>query len=116
MADRLSCKETTWLVSEARERALSLEERQNLSLCICLVDSTIPAQGNDQQLLDSLRSMGREFIVVGTKADRLSGNGRARAKLKLMQDLGLNEILLCSAKTGDGLKELWSRIFATANA
>jgi GTP-binding protein len=93
-----------------------LEERRNLSLCICLVDSTIPAQGNDQQLLDSLRSMGREFIVVGTKADRLSGNGRARAKSKLMQDLGLDEILLCSAKTGDGLKELWSRIFATANS
>lgn len=61
-------------------------------------------------LIDSLKALGRNFLVVGTKADRLSGNERARALKQLKQELGLEELLLCSAKTGAGLKELWSRL------
>lgn len=30
MTKRISCKDTTWLVSESRERALTREEQQNL--------------------------------------------------------------------------------------
>jgi hypothetical protein len=30
--------------------------------------------------------------------------------------LGLSEILLCSTKTGSGLKELWAQILAHASA
>src|ERR1700748_1455650 len=45
-----------------------LEERPNLVLCICLVDSNIPVQASDVQLMDSLKSMGRRFLVIGTKA------------------------------------------------
>jgi len=51
---------------------------------------------------------------VGTKADRLSGNERTKALKQLKQGLGLNEVLLCSAKTGAGLKELWAEILAIA--
>src|ERR1700760_3493034 len=91
-----------------------LEERANLTLCICLVDSNIPVQASDQQLIDSLKAMGRSILVVGTKADRLSGNGRAQAVTRFKEGLGLSEILLCSAKTGFGLKELWAEIFAWA--
>jgi GTP-binding protein len=91
-----------------------LEERPNLVLCICLVDSNIPVQSSDQQLIASLRGMGRSFLVVGTKTDRLSGNQRTKAVKQLKEGLGLSELLLCSAKTGDGLKELWSQILAHA--
>ncbi len=56
-----------------------LEERANLVLCVCLVDSNIPVQASDQQLMAALKGMGRRFVVVGTKADRLSGNERAKA-------------------------------------
>jgi GTP-binding protein len=87
-----------------------LEERANLVLCVCLVDSNIPVQASDQQLLDSLRGMGRSFLVVGTKADRLSGNERTKALARLKDGLELNEILLCSSKTGAGIKELWAQI------
>jgi GTP-binding protein len=91
-----------------------LEERPNLVLCICLVDSNIPVQSSDQQLIASLRGMGRSFLVVGTKTDRLSGNQRTKAVKQLKEGLGLSELLLCSAKTGDGLKELWLQILAHA--
>ena len=87
-----------------------LEERQSLVLCICLVDSNIPVQASDQQLIASLKGMGRSFLCVGTKADRLSGNERVKAKLRLQQGLELEDLLLCSTKTGYGIKELWAQI------
>jgi GTP-binding protein len=89
-----------------------LEGRANLALCICLVDSNIPVQESDQQLIASLESMGRPYLIVGTKADRLSGNGRAKALQTLKQGLGQGEILLLSSKTGAGIKELWAKILA----
>jgi GTP-binding protein len=89
-----------------------LEERANLVLCVCLVDSNIPVQASDQQLMEALKGMGRRFVVVGTKADRLSGNERAKALVRLRAGLGLDEILLCSTKTGFGIKELWAEILS----
>ena len=93
-----------------------LEERANLVLCVCLVDSNIPVQASDQQLLASLRGMGRSFLVVGTKADRLSGNERTKAMVRLKEGLELSEILLCSSKTGAGVKELWAQILGRVDA
>jgi GTP-binding protein len=84
--------------------------RSMLKLCVCLVDSNVPAQQSDMQLIDWLRSAGREFAVVATKIDRLSGNERTRNLLALKKGLGLDEILPISAKTGYGMKELWTRI------
>ena len=89
-----------------------LEERPNLVLCICLVDSNIPVQASDQQLMEALKGMGRRFVVVGTKADRLSGNERTKALVRLRTGLGLDEVLLCSSKTGYGIKELWMEILS----
>ncbi len=91
-----------------------LSDRPTLALCVCLVDSNIPPQASDSQLIDYLRSAGRRFVIVGTKADRLSGNQRAKALAALRQGLATEEILLCSAKTGAGLGELWSTIYSVA--
>jgi GTP-binding protein len=86
--------------------------RSTLKLCICLVDSNVPAQESDLQLLDWLRTAGRDFAVVATKIDRLSGNERTRNLLALKKGLELDEVLAVSAKTGYGIKELWMRIEA----
>jgi len=87
--------------------------RSTLKLCICLVDSNVPAQQSDRQLIDWLRAAGREFAVVATKIDRLSGNERTRNLLALKKGLQLDDILAVSAKTGYSVKELWTRIEAT---
>jgi GTP-binding protein len=87
-----------------------LADRPTLALCICLVDLNVPAQKGDMMLLDWLRSVGRDFAVVATKADRLSGNARVRNLAALKKSLGVNELLAVSSKTGYGLKELWARI------
>ena len=90
-----------------------LRERESLALCVALVDVSVPPQESDQRLLDFLRAAEREFIVVGTKADRLSGN-KLRAALKgLEQGLGASPILPFSSKTGAGKAELWRAIRAS---
>jgi len=89
-----------------------LSIRSMLKLCVCLVDSNVPAQESDGQLIDWLRAEGRELVVVATKVDRLSGNERTRNLLALKKGLELDELLPVSAKTGYGGKELWARIEA----
>jgi GTP-binding protein len=89
--------------------------RSTLKLCICLVDSNVPPQQSDGQLIDWLRAAGRDFAVVATKIDRLSGNERTRNLLALKKGLELDEVLPVSAKTGAGMKELWSRIEAAGD-
>jgi GTP-binding protein len=86
--------------------------RSTLKLCVCLVDSNVPAQQSDRQLIDWLRAAGRDFAVVATKIDRLSGNERTKNLLALKKGLELDELLPVSAKTGYGVKELWARIEA----
>jgi GTP-binding protein len=87
-----------------------LAGRERLALCICLVDANVPPQASDRQLFDWLRAAGREFLVVATKVDRLSGNERTRNLASLKKGHELDELLPVSAKTGYGVKELWSRI------
>ncbi len=91
-----------------------LAERPSLALCLCLVDSNIPPQASDAQLTEFLRSIGRPYLVVATKADKLSGNGRTKAKQTLSRALEAEHLLLCSAKTGLGMKELWAEIHRVA--
>jgi GTP-binding protein len=92
-----------------------LAERPTLSLCLCLVDSNIPPQSSDAQLIHFLKSVQRDFLVVATKADKLSGNGRAKAQSTLQKGLEADKLLFCSAKTGAGLKDLWAAINIAAS-
>jgi GTP-binding protein len=91
-----------------------LAQRERLGLCVCLVDSNVPPQPRDKQLLDWLRHVDRYFVVVATKTDRLSGNERTRNLAALRRGLEIDAILPISAKTGAGIKELWATIEQTA--
>jgi GTP-binding protein len=91
-----------------------LAERETLRLCICLVDSNVPPQQSDRLLVDWLRHAGREYAVVATKIDRLSGNGRTRNLNALRKGIELEDVTAVSAKTSYGLKELWARIEAAS--
>jgi GTP-binding protein len=87
-----------------------LAQRETLALCVCLVDANVPPRENDRQLLEWLQAAGREFLVVATKVDRLSGNARTRNLAELKRGLEVEEILAVSAKTRAGIKELWARV------
>ncbi len=93
-----------------------LAERETLALCCCLVDTNIPPQENDRKLIEFLRSVRRQFVVVGTKSDRLSSNVLAKSVVALKRELGVDEVIACSAKLGKqdrGMKALWTRLLAT---
>lgn len=89
-----------------------LEERQQLVLCVVLVDANVPPQPSDSRLLEFLRSAEREFVVVATKCDRLSGN-RLRSALNALRSAHeVPEVVPYSARTGAGREELWACIKA----
>jgi GTP-binding protein len=92
-----------------------LANRPTLKLCICLVDSNVPPQPSDRQLIEWLRAVGRTFAVVATKVDRLSGNERTRNLSALKKGLETEDVLAVSSKTGYGMQELWARIEAAQN-
>jgi GTP-binding protein len=87
-----------------------LAERETLALCICLVDTNIPPQENDTQLVTYLKQTQRPFLVVGTKADRLSKNQLAKSMAALKKAHGVEEVLAVSAKTDAGTKALWAKL------
>lgn len=87
-----------------------LSERETLALGICLVDTNIPPQASDTQLITFFKQMQRPYLVVGTKADRLSNNALAKSVVALKKAHEVDEILPVSAKTDAGTKALWQRL------
>jgi GTP-binding protein len=87
-----------------------LHQRSSLALCLALVDSNIPPQQSDQQLLEFLSAKGRPHIVVATKCDRLSGNKLQQAMHTLGAAYRGAPIVPFSAKTGSGKEDLWRQI------
>jgi len=92
-----------------------LKERRTLALCLALVDLNVPPQESDRQLLEFLQSAGRPFLMVGTKADKLSGNALRKALDTFTQVLPELRVVPYSARTGLGRNELWQEIRAAAN-
>jgi GTP-binding protein len=91
-----------------------LAERETLALAICLVDTNIPPQPSDKQLIDYFKQTQRPYLVVGTKADRLSNNVLAKSLAALKREHGVDEVLPVSAKTDAGTKLLWARLMTVA--
>jgi GTP-binding protein len=89
-----------------------LHQRPSLALCLVLVDSNIPPQESDGQLLEFLASKGRPHVIVATKCDRLSGNELRQAMRTLGQAYAGAPMVAFSAKTGVGKEELWRQIQA----
>lgn len=93
-----------------------LTQRPSLALCIALIDVNIPPQGSDRQLLEFLNSASREFLLVGTKADRLSNNQLNNALRTLAAEYPAARLLPYSSKTGAGREELWRQIRQAAES
>ena len=93
-----------------------LAEREQLALCVCLVDTNIPPQESDTMLITALRQMQRPHIIVGTKSDRLGGNQLAKSLAALRKAHGEERVLPVSSKTEGGVKALWPEILGVLQA
>jgi GTP-binding protein len=87
-----------------------LQERPTLALCVSLIDVNVPSQESDKQLIEFLSASSRPFLVIATKADRLSGNQLRNSLRTLTAELPLARILPFSARTGTGREEIWQEI------
>ena len=89
-----------------------VEGRQALALVVVIVDLRHPVKELDRELVDWLKHIGRSFLVVYTKADKLSRNEQQKNALAL--DAGFNMAaagrVLFSAQTGQGKAELIEKI------
>lgn len=92
-----------------------LETRDQLALCLCLMDVNVPPQERDTQLIQYLAALGREYVIVATKADRLSRSALLRATATLQREHQASEVIPLSAKTNAGVQALWSRLQLVRN-
>lgn len=83
-----------------------------------IVDLRHPPTALDRQMNDFLRSKGLPFLVVATKADKLSNNEIAKNKAVMKRELDLKEedLVLFSAQNGRGKEELLKRVEALLHA
>jgi GTP-binding protein len=92
-----------------------LKGRPCLALCLALVDLNVPPQESDKQLLEFLGAAGRPSLIVGTKADKLSGNTLRRSMDTFAAVLPGVQVVPYSARTGAGRDELWREIRAAVS-
>ncbi len=94
--------------AQLQERYIA--ERTPLRGVVQLVDSRHPPQDNDIALMKELHRIGHPHLIALTKADKLSGNGRARAQRRIdecLSDLGLERpTILTSANSGRGIGDV----------
>lgn len=91
-----------------------LADRETLSLGVCLVDTNIPPQASDTQLISFFKETQKPYLVVGTKSDRISRNVLQKSLAALRQAHEVDEVMPVSDRTEGGVKQLWSRLIAVA--
>jgi GTP-binding protein len=88
--------------------------RRAIALAVVLVDARHPPSELDGTMLTWLVDRDIPRIVVGVKADKLSGNDRTKAGRSLRQTFATADDgvapFLASAMTGLGMSELWRHI------
>jgi len=87
--------------------------RPGIVLVLHLVDARLRLTPLDQELAQWLCHLGFPTMVVATKADKLSGNERSSQLRALSSSFEGVPVLLSSAVTGIGCKEIWKRVADT---
>lgn len=96
-------------VIEARGVELTKNLSQEADLVLYLVDSTGSMNDEDR---DFIKNCAEPLVLVWTKADKNAANNDSKTQSDgLKGDLPVAEVLL-SSKTGEGLKELFAKIYS----
>lgn len=85
-----------------------------VAVALLLVDARREPGELDGVMRDWLDANGIAWLPVVTKADKLSGNGRAKARRTIDRALGgggrTDGPLMTSVRTGLGIRDLWKRL------
>jgi GTP-binding protein len=75
---------------------------------VWLLDIRHPLSADDQAMQDALAEDETQVLAALTKGDKLSSGKRSTRERELREELGLPEdqVILTSAKTGEGIADL----------
>jgi GTP-binding protein len=91
------------------------QRRAAIALVIQLVDSRMPPAKMDLQLHEWLETLALPSMLVATKSDKLSNSQQGLQLRTMLSVFGQKPIVLFSAKTGAGCKDIWKQVLqATA--
>lgn len=91
-----------------------LNERECLTLCICILDVRRGWMESDRTLREWLDFKQRPYLVVATKIDKLRTINDLKREIKSIQDeVPERDVIAFSARKGQGVKELWQAIWKT---
>jgi GTP-binding protein len=85
-----------------------LRRRETLCALVIIVDARRGLGADDLALVEFIASCGRPAVVVANKIDKLRQGERVRAVRELAASG--QEVLVFSAVTGEGRRELWARL------
>lgn len=84
-------------------------------LVVLIVDFKVGPSKFDFEMIELLRENKIKFIIVANKADKIGKGARIKHLKKMKEELGNEEFVLYSAKTGEGRNELLNKIFNNSN-
>jgi GTP-binding protein len=88
-----------------------LRESPRLAGVVVLLDSRRDPDERDSRLIEWLRQYDIPAVYALTKADKLNRQESERAKREVSAGLRLSDpLVLTSAKSGQGIRELWAEI------
>jgi GTP-binding protein len=88
-----------------------LVNREELSGVVVLFDARMDPTPYDREMADFLVHHGIPFVLVGTKADKVSRSDLARRMQRIAtQMVGEPRVVFFSSRTGLGKNELWKEI------
>ncbi|CAN5247074.1 ribosome biogenesis GTP-binding protein YihA/YsxC [soil metagenome] len=92
-----------------------LAQRDELALCVQLIDSRHKPSPLDVQLNEWLLFNEKPHIIVATKSDKLSKNEMQKSLASAREVFAHTPIIAYSAQSGTGRDGLWSVIAAAIN-
>jgi GTP-binding protein len=89
-----------------------LSRREQLALSIQLVDSRHKPSALDLQLHEWLEFNQKDYLIVATKADKLSSNELTKQVRLIETEMPESKVIPYSAQNGKGRDSVWSAIAA----
>jgi len=90
--------------------------RRTIAITVQLVDSRMSPTAMDMQLAEWLDALGTPRLVVAAKSDKLSNNQKVAQLRVISESLKNQDVVMSSAETGVGCREIWNRITAATEA
>ena len=77
---------------------------------ILIIDFKVGPSKFDLEMLQLLQENNFDFVVIANKVDKIGKSNRIKQTAKIREEMGIDDIILYSAKTGEGRTELLRKI------